>query len=319
MALLSLVSCVLPSLENQTRTQAHCQPEYCSGNECSSKEEGRLGNKDVDFTDFQTPKNYNLDAVIYAVTHPNGPGWIKLEGAYSEKDVEMARDLVIQYTNTDTYMKKLEEHDETDEVHNNYQGLVWALLNKGDVFAKFAQHPIILNVSEAILGQNAQLSSFASNTVLPGMKGQTPHLDYPYYRNFLPVNNPNILDSAPPLALNFVTLLTDFSEENGGTAVRSASHINPRYPEDPQEFFDNATQMTGKAGDMIIIHGAIQHCAMPNKSKLYRSGILQHMMPVYFKPFEDISGYVMDEVKDAASPQLRQLLSLDHTYPILKA
>ena len=168
-------------------------------------------------------------------------------------------------------------------MHNNYRGLVWALLNKGQIFQKFAQHPLIMNISNTILGQNSQISSFAANTVLPGMKGQTPHLDYPYYRNFLPVENPNILDKSPPLSVQFVTLLTDFTAENGGTAIRPGSHINPRYPDDTQEFFNNALQMRGKAGDVVVFHGAMQHCAMPNKSKVFRSGILLHMAPVYIK------------------------------------
>ena len=175
------------------------------------------------------------------------------------------------------------EHDATDEVHNNYRGLVWNLLSKGKVFQKMVQHPVILNISNAILGQDSQISSLAANTVLPGMKGQQPHLDYPYYRNFLPIDNPTLLDNAPPLALQFVTLLTDFNLENGGTAVRPETHIRPRYPDDAKDFFDNAIQMTGKAGDVVIFHGAIQHCAMPNKSKDFRSGILQHMAPIYVK------------------------------------
>ena len=129
---------------------------------------------------------------------------------------------------------RIEKHEANDEVHNNYRGLVWNLLSKGRIFQKMVQHPVILNISNEILGQDAQISSLAANTVLPGMKGQTPHLDYPYYRNFLPVNNPTLLDNAPPLALQFVTLLTDFNLENGGTAVRPATHIKPRYPDDPQ-------------------------------------------------------------------------------------
>ena len=45
---------------------------------------------------------------------------------------------------------------------------------------------------------------------LPGQGGQLPHLDYPYYRTFYPASNPNIMDTAPPLSVQFVTLVTDF-------------------------------------------------------------------------------------------------------------
>ena len=127
-----------------------------------------------------------------------------------------------------------------------------------------AQHPIILNISNVILGETSQISSLAANTVLPGQGGQLPHLDYPYYRSFYPSANPNIMDTAPPLAIQFVTLLTDFTKENGGTALRPHSHHRPTYPEDEEEFHANAIQIEGKAGDVVVFAGAIQHCAMYN-------------------------------------------------------
>merc|ERR1712107_131488 len=304
---------VMPLWDNHTSPQC----TLAQYQEPCAKKKLKFSDADVDLS-FQIPDNYNLEDIVHAVTDPNGPGWIKLEGVYSQKDIEMAKERAIYHTNTDFFMDKIEKHEANDEVHNNYRGLVWALLNKGQIFEKMIQHPIIYNGSTRILGQGAQISSFATNTVLPGMKGQQPHLDYPYYRNFLPQEDPHILDNAPPLAVQFVTLLTDFTEENGATAIRPRSHINPRYPDSPQEFFDNAIQMTGKAGDMVIFHGALQHCAMGNKSKMYRSGILQHMVPVYLKTFEDVTGYVSEKVKSRATAEMRQILSLDHPYPILK-
>ena len=189
-------------------------------------------------------------------------------------------------------------HQSQDEKHNNFNGMVWALFNKGKIFEKMAQHPVILNTSNIIIGENSAVSSLAANTVLPGnggmkdqlikslrnhIAGQLPHLDYPYYRMQLPSSNPHIMDNAPPLSLQFVTLLTDFNSENGGTAFRPNSHHKPRYPDNKEEFYKNAIQISGKAGDMIMFHGALQHCAMPNRSKSFRTGILQHMAPVYIK------------------------------------
>ena len=161
--------------------------------------------------------------------------------------------------------------------------MVWALFNKGRIFEKMAQHPAILNISNIVLGERSAISSYAANTVLPGQGGQLPHLDYPYYRIFYPSSNPHIMDSAPPLSVQFVTLVTDFNMDNGGTAIRPNSHHLPRYPDDKEDFYRNAIQMEGKAGDVVVFAGALQHCAMPNKSKGLRAGILQHMAPVYIK------------------------------------
>ena len=175
------------------------------------------------------------------------------------------------------------KHETKDEAHNLFSGMVWALFNKGRIFEKMAQHPAILNISNIVLGERSAISSYAANTVLPGQGGQLPHLDYPYYRLFYPSSNPHIMDSAPPLSVQFVTLLTDFNSENGGTAIRPNSHKNPRYPDDKEDFYKHAIQMEGKAGDVVVFAGAMQHCAMPNRSPSLRAGILQHMAPVYIK------------------------------------
>jgi ectoine hydroxylase-related dioxygenase (phytanoyl-CoA dioxygenase family) len=302
---------------NRTDIVERCTKKY---EECT-----KSGKKGLKYTDddidlkYQIPKNYNLEEIIHEVTNPNAGGWIKLEGMYSAKDIEAARERVMFHTNTEFYMEKNEKHANKDELHNNYRGMVWALIHKGMIFQKMAQHPLILNISDTILGQNSQINSHAANTVLPGMKGQLPHLDYPYYRNFMPRENPNHMDDAPPLSLQFVTLLTDFTTENGGTAIRPYSHIKPRYPDDVEDFMANALQMTGKAGDVVIFHGAIQHCAMPNKSKNFRSGILQHMAPVYIRTFEDIRSYITEDMKEKFTPELRRITAVDHPYPIYKA
>ena len=49
-----------------------------------------------------------------------------------------------------------------------------------------ATHPVIMEVSRKLLGDKCRLSSLSANSVLPGMEGQDPHLDYPYYRHLWP-------------------------------------------------------------------------------------------------------------------------------------
>ena len=78
-----------------------------------------------------------------------------------------------------------------------------------------------------------------------------------------------------------MTFLTNFTMENGGTAIRPHSHLVPTYPDDEEEFFANAIQVEGNPGDTVVFAGPIQHCAMPNKSQRFRAGVLQHMLPVY--------------------------------------
>eukprot|EP00095_Tigriopus_kingsejongensis_P003573 maker-scaffold140_size315649-snap-gene-1.12 protein:Tk03573 transcript:maker-scaffold140_size315649-snap-gene-1.12-mRNA-1 annotation:"phytanoyl- dioxygenase" len=273
-------------------------------NPCFSDDVVRMGK-------YLEPANFDIEQAIFNITQ--GPGYYMIKGAFSEEDIKLARDRVLFYTNP---FKDCDlTLSQTEELHNNYKGMNWNLLNKGKIFSKLIQHPTVLKLSRALLGEEVQLSSLASNTVLPGMDGQTPHLDYPYYQYFFP-DNKDSLNFPNLLALQFVTLLTDFLPENGGTAFRPDSHKEPTFPHDEQEFFNNAIQVVGSPGDILVFAGPIQHCAMPNKSNFLRSGILQHMAPIYIKPFEMITP--SEHLLESASDELKKILAINHPYPIQK-
>jgi len=304
----------LTAFDNETQEIDSCEVNTIEG--CQQQSDLLYSDDDVDMTSFQIPKDFDVNKVVEAIT--TGDGWIKLEGMHSEEDILMARERVYHHNHADKFLSQSTKHETKDEAHNLFSGMVWALFNKGRIFEKMAQHPAILNISNIVLGERSAISSYAANTVLPGQGGQLPHLDYPYYRLFYPSSNPHIMDSAPPLSVQFVTLLTDFNSENGGTAIRPNSHKNPRYPDDKEDFYKHAIQMEGKAGDVVVFAGAMQHCAMPNRSPGLRAGILQHMAPVYIKPFEAMLDYVKEDVKTRATPEMKRILAIEHPYPALK-
>lgn len=281
-------------------------------NEPTANDQEPLDLEDINTKDFQLPKHFDMADVVEAITGPNSAGYIKLENMFSAKDVELARERALYYTNTKHYMKMIKKKDK-DALHNNYVGLTWSLLNKGKIFEKIVQHPVLYNISNAVLGLNAQISSLATNTVLPGMEGQKPHLDYPYYKSLM---SPLDMVKSRTLTLTFLIMLTEFTKENGGTAVRGGSHVHPKHPEDVDDFFAHADQITGQPGDVVVFSGALQHCAMPNNSNMFRSAIIMQMATVYMKTFEDIVNLTQDSVKTRATPTLRTLLGLDHTFPL---
>ena len=88
---------------------------------------------------------------------------------------------------------------------------------------------------------------------------------------------------APLMVLQYVVLLSEFTAENGGTAVRPNSHKNPSYPVSDEEFYRNAIQLEGSPGDVVIFAGSIRRGAKPNKSKLFRSGLLFHVGASYVR------------------------------------
>ena len=268
----------------------------------------RYSDDDVCMDDWQMPKDYNLEEVCHKITYGNG--WVLLQKMFSDVDVEMAKERIFNHK-----FGRMIEFVNPDDKHNNYSGLTWGLLSRGKVFAKMATHPVILEVSKKLLGEKCRLSSLAANTVIPDMEAQEPHLDYPYYRHLWP-STEGCMDLPPThlLALQIVTLITDFTPENGSTAIIPGSHINPKHPDDRDDFFKKRIQITANAGDVIMFAGPIQHCAMPNKTKMIRSGILQHMVPLFVTPFENISGNGLQE----ENKNIGEMLANNHPHPMVK-
>ena len=56
---------------------------------------------------------------------------------------------------------------------------------------------------------------------------------------------------------------------------------------------------------------------MPNNSQGERTSILGQYLPKFVKPMEALDQSVNSDVRDAASPELRQLLGVDLRYPEL--
>ena len=132
----------------------------------------RWTNDDVDMMDWKMPEDFDANVICHDITY--GPGWVLIKGMFSEKDIEMARERLLK--NKTFEDKEFEEHVgdflETDDRHNNFDGLTWGLLSRGKIFAKIATHPVILEISRKLLGENCRLSSLAANTVRPGKQAE---------------------------------------------------------------------------------------------------------------------------------------------------
>ena len=194
------------------------------------------------------------------------------------------------------------------------------MLDKGQIYEKMVQHPIILKIMRQILGDDAQLGSIASNTLFPGGSGQEPHLDYPYWDYYNKEHWPRSPKHPHiPFFMNFqaTILLNDFTAENGATGVRPGTQLKAEWPHDTEEFYRHVEQGVGKAGDVMVFVGLLQHCAMDNKSNVTRTGILLQYLPKFIRPMEDIKRSISDDVIERMTPELKKLLLWDYPYPAL--
>jgi len=267
---------------------------------------------DVDMDDYQMPLNYDLDKAVEAIK--NGDGFFLLKKMFSKKDVQIARSAVDHFTKHERVDTNTDHS--TSAKHNSYGdssgGIIWRLIGKDKIFDKFALHPANLEISRALLGPTCQISSYMSNTVKPGMGGQYPHIDYPYYDGFFPEKEQNM--SRPVLSIGIMMMLSDFTVKNGGTAVRPGSQIEPSYPHDAEDFYRNSVQLQGEAGDVGIFSASTQHCAMANNCTSPRVGIVMSMTPIYLRPYHEIK--LNNEQLAEAPEELKKILGVGHPYPM---
>ena len=235
----------------------------------------------------------------------DGKGWVRLENFFEPTQIEKAKDAL----NKEFDQEK--DHKNKDASQNNYTGLTWGLLSQGGGIIEMVTHQDIMAICRKILGKKCRLSSLSANTVVKGMPGQVPHLDYPYHRDLWP--DEGDYPAKNIMSLTVIMLLTDFTKDNGATALIPRSQRKPTHPDVKEDFYASCEQVEGKAGDVMIIAGSLQHCAMENKTDLPRQAILMQMVPLYVTPFELIKWDKQERNED-----LRTILALDHEHPTLK-
>lgn len=261
----------------------------------------------------------NLDSQLPTLLQEllTGAGAIVLRQAFDAGTVAEARALVHHYTAAEDDKETHFLGASTDEL--NLQRRVWNLLDKGEVFEQMVQHPVVMKIVGAFLGDEFIMGSVAANRIMPGGPGQEPHIDYPYWDFYKGSSFPMGINSSFPMNTQATVLLDPFTPETGATAFLPHSQGQLIYPDegDRDRFFAEAERMEGDPGDLVIFNGMCWHSAMPNVSENDRTGILIEYLPKFITPLEDLQAGVRREVVDRATPMLRQLMAMEYPYPKL--
>ncbi len=246
----------------------------------------------------------------------SGAGAVVIRGAFSADEVAAARALIMEYS-ADEDKETHFQGANADTLH--LQRRVWNLLNKGEIFEAMIQHPDVVKIASAILGDKFILGSIAANRLLPGGPGQEPHIDYPYWDMYEREGFPARINSSYPLNMQVTIPLDPFNATSGASAFLAGSQGELLYPEtsDRERFYADCDRMSGDPGDAIIFNGMCWHCAMPNESDHDRSAILIEYLAKFVTPLEDQKSGVRQEVIDRGTPLLHQLMSLTYPYPKL--
>jgi ectoine hydroxylase-related dioxygenase (phytanoyl-CoA dioxygenase family) len=149
---------------------------------------------------------------------------------------------------------------------NSFEGFstqrVYALFAKTRLFDQAAIDPLLADVLDRVLGPH-QLSAPVGIRIGPGEKAQTLHRDDGIY----PVPEPH-----PPLVVNTMWPLDEFTAENGATRFIPGSHawVPGRTPTPD----DRVEQAVMSPGSVLFYLGSLWHGGGANQTSQPRLGVI---------------------------------------------
>src|SRR5260370_4145199 len=141
------------------------------------------------------------------------------------------------------------------------------LLAHGEIFERMVQHPALIEIVEAMLGDDMTLGAYSARILYPGATEMGVHIDYPYWA----MRGPFTLQ--PPLMVQVIWMLQDFTEHNGATLFAPGSQLRCARP-NREQFAREAIKITGAAGDAIISHRLLWHDTSQNQTAEPRVAVL---------------------------------------------
>ncbi|GAB5470358.1 MAG: phytanoyl-CoA dioxygenase family protein [Rhodospirillales bacterium] len=175
----------------------------------------------------------------------------------------------------------------------------------GALFAKSRQacdlaiDPLLLGVADRVLLPHCaayQINYTGMASLQPGERAQVLHRDSGLY----PFRNP-----APPVILATIWALSDFTAENGGTALVPGSHLWPDAREPKPE---EVIQATMPAGSCLLYLGNVIHGGGANQATSERRGVLLQYSLGWLRQEENQYLSVPPAVAKTLSPRLQRLM-----------
>lgn len=169
-------------------------------------------------------------------------GFVVLENIISAPDVECLKEalLAVEARNGFGYATTSFEGLKTVRINN--------LLAYDEAFWSVPLQPSVLALAESLLDRELLLSSLCSLTLGPGQTAQPLHED---------TQQLHLPRPRPPLALNAMWALSDFTEANGATRIVPGSHKLDHAPAYGTEVDTIAATMS--AGSVMLFDSALWH------------------------------------------------------------
>lgn len=180
---------------------------------------------------------------------------------------------------------------------------VFFLLELDPVFRELIQHPVAVEMVQALLGEDFLISNFTANIARPGSKSMALHSD-----QSLVVPEPWV----QPWSLNIIWCLTDVTFENGATLFIPGSHRWQARADVPSDAVKRLRPFEAKAGSIIAMEGRIWHTSGANVTRDQdRALLFGYYTRPFLRPQVNWNACLSAETQAAQSPRMRRWLGLD--------
>ncbi len=182
---------------------------------------------------------------------------------------------------------------------------VYALFAKTRTFDRAAVHPLLLEVLDHVLG-HYQLSAPVGIRIGPGEQAQILHRDDAVY----PLPQP-----CPPVVVNTMWPLDEFTGENGATRFIPGSH---RWEPGRQPTADDPVlTATMSPGSVLFYLGSLWHGGGANRTSRPRLGVILEYAAAWLRPQENHCLAVPRSVVRRLPERLQELLGYNIYPPFL--
>jgi ectoine hydroxylase-related dioxygenase (phytanoyl-CoA dioxygenase family) len=182
---------------------------------------------------------------------------------------------------------------------------VYALFAKTRTFDQLAVHPLLLAVLDQVLG-HYQLSAPVGIRIGPGESAQILHRDDSVY----PLPEPH-----PPVVVNTMWPLDDFTQDNGATRLVPGSH---RWePGRQPSGADPVLAAAIPAGSALFYLGSLWHGGGANRTGRPRLGVILEYAAAWLRPQENQCLAVPQAIVAQLPPRLQELLGYNIYPPFL--
>ena len=193
------------------------------------------------------------------------------------------------------------------------------LRERPDAFDSGMVHNCMLRGREmAILLDNPTMNAYVKEVLAPTF------ILYAYQSSSLPPGGDNYGSRVHVDCLRFIPNyitnagvffpLDDFTLENGATYYLKGSHKKKFVP-DEKKFFENASRLICKAGDMVVLDALLHHAAGVNKTNKIRHTLTMNLCRSYMRQRFDFCRMVDEEFIQSLGEDGRRLMGWNVRVP----